>query len=109
MRLQPPSTSDIQIRLVPLLLIARVVQNRAVSPVDIRLVDQLLVFVLPACSDKVASQFDSMFEGLGESQAVDEGDATSAQGSGGVASVKAMGDFDSGYDARAQAAARQAM
>ena len=59
------------------------------------------------CSDKVARQFDSMFEDLGERQ--QGADSEGPEDDASAASVRAMGDFDSGYDARAQAAARQAM
>ena len=51
-----------------------------------------------------------MFEGLGDGQHLDvDIDGASREGSDSVETVRAMGDFDSGYDARAQAAARQAM
>ena len=61
-------------------------------------------------SDKVASQFDEMFQGLGDGQASEaDSDGASGGGDDAVETVRAMGDFDSGYDARAQAAARQAM
>lgn len=48
-----------------------------------------------------------MFEGLGDGQAGTDGPI--GEGDDAVATVRAMGDFDSGYDAHAQAAARQAM
>ena len=66
-------------------------------------------FVWLPCSDKVARQFDSMFEDLGEKQQGADSDGPEDEHVTSAASVRAMGDFDSGYDARAQAAARQAM
>jgi|EP01043_Picozoa_sp_COSAG02_P059509 hypothetical protein len=51
-----------------------------------------------------------MFQGLGDGQASEaDSDGASGGGDDAVETVRAMGDFDSGYDARAQAAARQAM
>ena len=47
-------------------------------------------------SDKIASEFDAMLDSIEESDGAD-------------ATVKAMGEFDTGYDEVAQAAARQAM
>ena len=50
-----------------------------------------------------------MFEDLGETHQGADTEGPKDEHVASAASVRAMGDFDSGYDARAQAAARQAM